>query len=271
MAKAGAAAHYSKMAYYYDEIYANIVDYEKQTRFLEKIIRKHMGKRPRTVLDIACGTGNYTFVFAKHGYKATGVDVSEEMLRVARTKAGERDNPRFYKMDMRRMRLDQRFDVATVLFGGFGYLEQEKDVGLFLASVSKHLSRRGVLMFEFWQNSAIMPAASGKTGTKSWDRTETGIREIIRLHHSRYDPHTNILSIRFDLHIIDRKKKELVDEFSETHRVKTYSISQMRAILEQNGLKPLAFYDADLASAEKGEVTPASFSTFRVMAVARPH
>jgi len=77
------------MAYYYDEIYATIVDYEKQTRFLEKIIRKHLGRRPRSVLDIACGTGNYTFVFAKHGYKATGIDVSEEMLRVAQRKAGE--------------------------------------------------------------------------------------------------------------------------------------------------------------------------------------
>ena len=64
MEKAGAAGHYSKMAYYYDEIYANILDYEKQTRFLEKIIRKHLGKRPRSVLDIACGTGNYTFLFA---------------------------------------------------------------------------------------------------------------------------------------------------------------------------------------------------------------
>src|SRR5437867_13050472 len=102
------------MAYYYDEIYATIVDYEKQTRFLEKKIKKHLGRRPRSVLDIACGTGNYTFVFAKHGYRATGIDVSEEMIRVARGKAGERDTPTFYKLDKRKIRPDQRYDAAKV-------------------------------------------------------------------------------------------------------------------------------------------------------------
>ena len=269
MAKTRVAAHYSKMAYYYDEIYATIVDYEKQTRFLEKIIGKHLGRRPRSVLDIACGTGNYTFVFAKHGYRATGIDVSEEMLKIARGKVGGQDNPRFYKMDMRKIRLDQRSDVATVLFGGFGYLEKEEDVRLFFSSVSNHLNRRGLLMFEFWQNSAVLPASTGKSGMKSWDRAETGDRLIVRLNLSRYDPHTNVLDVKFDFYIMDRKKKELVDEFSETHRVRTYSISHMRALLEHHGLKALAFYDADLARAEKGEVAPAFFSTFRVMAVAR--
>jgi len=269
LAKTRATAHYAKMAEYYDEIYATIVDYEKQTRFLEKIIKKHLGRRPRSVLDIACGTGNYTFVFAKHGYRATGIDVSEEMLRVARGKAGERDNPIFYKMDMRKIRLDQRYDAATVLFGGFGYLEKEEDVGLFFGSVSNHLNRRGLLMFEFWQNSAVLPAATGKSGMKSWDLSETGDRLIVRLNLSRYDPHSNVLDVKFDFYIMDRKKKELVDEFSETHRVRTYSISHMRALLEHHGLKALAFYDADLARAEKGEVAPAFFSTLRVMAVAR--
>jgi len=257
------------MAYYYDEIYANILDYEKQTRFLEKIIRKHLGPRPRNILDIACGTGNYTFVFAKHGYNVTGIDVSDAMLKVARGKAGDKENPRFYKMDMRQIRLKEQFDVATVLFGGFGYLEKEEDVGQFFVSVGKRLNRHGLLMFEFWQNSAVLPASTGKSGMKSWDRAETDDLKIVRLNLSRYDPHTNVLDVKFDFYITDRKHRKLVDEFSETHKVKTYSISQMRGLLQQNGLKALAFYDVDLVRAEKGEVAPASFSTFRVMAVAK--
>src|SRR5260370_9943248 len=128
----------------------------------------------------------------------------------------------------------------------------------------------GVLLLAFWRLSAALPAATGKSGMKSWDMTETGDRLIVRLNLSRYDPHTNVLDVKFDFYIMDRKKKELVEEFSETHRVRTYSISQMRALLEHHDLKALAFYDADLASAEKGKVAPASFSTFRVMAVARP-
>jgi len=192
-------------------------------------------------------------------------------LKIAREKVGSRENPRFYKMDMRKIRLDSKFDAATVLFGGFGYLMGDSDVGLFFSSVGKHLNGGGLLLFEFWQNSAIAPSAAVGSGMKSWDRTETVDRSIVRLNLSKYDPHSNILDVKFDFYILNRRKSELSDEFSETHKVKTYSISQIRELLARNGLRALAFYDADLNKASKGEVSPASFSTFRVMAVARPN
>jgi len=40
------------------------------------------------VLDIGCGTGNFSIKLAKMGCQVTGVDISDEMLRLARSKAG---------------------------------------------------------------------------------------------------------------------------------------------------------------------------------------
>lgn len=37
-------------------------------------------------LDVGCGSGNYTQAFFKQGFKITGIDISEEMLRKARIK-----------------------------------------------------------------------------------------------------------------------------------------------------------------------------------------
>jgi len=34
----------------------------------------------------------------------------------------------------------------------------------------------------------------------------------------------NVLDVKFDFYITDRKHGKLVEEFSETHRIKTYSI-----------------------------------------------
>ena len=257
--------HYSRMARYYDVVYANIVDYRSNVSYLEKIFRKHRSETSRSILDIACGTGNYTFVFADRGYDTTGVDLSNDMLEVARGKAAGRDNPRFLKMDMRKLELESKYDIATVLFGGFGYLLDEADVELFLAGIAKHLSQGGLLMFEFWQNSAILPAATRQSGMRSWDRTEDGDQLIIRLHLGRYDAQTNIYDVRFDFYILDRKKMGLVDTFTENHLVRTYSISQMRELLERNGFTALAFYDGDLGKSEKDEPNPASFSTFSAL------
>lgn len=260
--------HYSKMARYYDAVYANIVDYKSNAAFLEKVFKKHRDPATRTILDIACGTGNYTFVFSDHGYDVTGIDISDEMLQAAWEKARGRSNPRFVKMDMRKIKLESKYDVATVLFGGFGYLLGQEEVELFLTSLAKHLSPDGLLVFEFWQDSAILPAATGHFGSKSWDRAEDGDRLIVRLNTSKYDAQTNILDVKFDFYILDTQDKRLVDSFSETHLVKTYSISQMRELLERNRFKPLAFYDGNLGKSEKDEPIPASFSTFRILAVA---
>ncbi len=234
--------HYSKMARYYDAVYSSIVDYLSNVLFLEKIFAKHSSRRPKSILDIACGTGNYTFVFADRGYNTTGIDLSDEMLHVAREKGSGRSNPRFLKMDMRKIELDSEYDVATALFGGFGYLLGEEEVGLFLASVAKHINNGGLLVFEFWQNSAVLPGATGLSGQKSWDRADDGDRLIIRLNLSKYDSQSNILDVK----------------------------SQMRDLLERNKFKPLAFYDGNLGKTEMDEPAPASFSTFRVLAIATP-
>jgi len=262
--------HYSKMARYYDAVYSSIVDYLSNVQFLEKIFAKHSSRRPKSILDIACGTGNYTFVFADRGYDTIGMDLSDEMLHVAREKASGRSNPRFLKMDMRKIELDSKYDVATALFGGFGYLLGEEEVGLFLASVAKHINNGGLLVFEFWQNSAVLPGATGLSGQKSWDRADDGDRLIIRLNLSKYDSQSNILDVKFDFYVMDTKSRMLLDSFSETHLVRTYSISQMRDLLERNKFKPLAFYDGNLGKTEMDEPAPASFSTFRVLAIATP-
>jgi SAM-dependent methyltransferase len=255
------------MAVYYDIIYSKLVDYESQANHLEQIFKKH-GK-VKSVLDVASGTGNYTMIFAKRGYAATGLDLSDGMLRVARKKAGSAKNPRFFKMDMRRIKLPDRYDAVTVLFGGFGYLHDYHDVEKFLQGARSHLNRGGLLVFEFWQNSAITPAAITPSGHSSVDRIEADDELIIRMHLSKYDAVTNILSVNFDHYILDTKEKKLLDTFSETHLLKTYIISHIQELLERNGFKALGFYSGAIGNT-KAALTDASFSTFRVLAVARP-
>jgi ubiquinone/menaquinone biosynthesis C-methylase UbiE len=258
------------MADYYDIVYSKIVDYRSQVDYLEKIIAKHRRGRTESILDVACGTGNYTFVFARRGYRTTGIDISDEMLRVAKEKAGRKTNPRFFKSDMRKIDLQAKYDVAVVLFGGFGYLLEQGEVGEFLAGVAKQLNKGGLLIFEFWQNSAIFPAAARPSGQKTWDRVEEDRRSIVRLNTSKYDAQTNILTMTFDFYVFNIKTKKLVDKFSETHLVKTYALSHIQALLERSDFKALAFYDGDLGKTKKDDLAKASFSTFRVLAVARP-
>src|SRR6185295_14020322 len=64
--------------------------------------------RDLTIADIGCGTGSLTFELARFARKVIGVDLSQEMLRRARTVARERDvcNVEFHQGDALKLPLD---------------------------------------------------------------------------------------------------------------------------------------------------------------------
>ena len=53
------------------------IEYDKFVEFYEEIFGD--GK-PKTIIDLGCGSGNITIPLAKRGYKAAGIDISAEML-----------------------------------------------------------------------------------------------------------------------------------------------------------------------------------------------
>ena len=95
---------YHELAQSYDRL-TNDVDYEATVDFYYEILKRE-GLRPRTAVDLACGTGSVTAILAKKGLQVTGVDMSEEMLTVAQQKAAELDNqPRFVCQPLQDLRL----------------------------------------------------------------------------------------------------------------------------------------------------------------------
>lgn len=81
-------------------------------------------KRSSPVLQIGCGPGRVLIPLARAGYPVMGVDNSPEMLtRVRKNVAREAEDVRkritIRKDDMRRFRLDQRFNLIVIPGRGF--------------------------------------------------------------------------------------------------------------------------------------------------------
>lgn len=100
-------------------------------RWRKKAMKVVGAGRKDLVLDIACGTGDFSIEALKHGVKRViGADISEKMLDVAREKAknkgltGQLD---FQYGDSENLSFeDNTFDAVTVAFGvrNFEHLEQ---------------------------------------------------------------------------------------------------------------------------------------------------
>ena len=74
---------YGSVAEFYDALNADF-DYQAYASYIVGRIKANEKIDSSLVLDLACGTGKMTFLLREHGYDMTGVDISEEMLGVAR-------------------------------------------------------------------------------------------------------------------------------------------------------------------------------------------
>ena len=92
-------------------------------RRFEETLRQTEKQAIHSVLDIGCGPGRYTAAFALQGKEVVGIDIAEEMLKIAQ------DNIDAYNVtadlilgDYLSVRFDRVFDVAC-LMGFFDYIE----------------------------------------------------------------------------------------------------------------------------------------------------
>jgi ubiquinone/menaquinone biosynthesis C-methylase UbiE len=102
------AQHYDKSR----EVPAEII-----IKAINKMECLHLIHKNNTVLDVGCGTGQFASCFAQLGYETTGIDISEEMLNVARQKS--QNNIAYIKRDARSLIFDDcTFDcvVSSKLF-----------------------------------------------------------------------------------------------------------------------------------------------------------
>ena len=136
---------YSKLAKIYDALYS-FKNYEAEAKRLHEIIAEKKTSPGNALLDVACGTGNH-LAFLKKLYAVEGVDLTPEMLEVARTRHPE---IMFHQGDMRTFELARRFDIVTCLFSSIGYMRSPQDLRAATINMARHLNPGGVLIIEPW-------------------------------------------------------------------------------------------------------------------------
>jgi SAM-dependent methyltransferase len=131
---------------YYDRIYW-WKDYSQEVGFLVKAFGR-CGIRGRRVLEVACGTGNHTRLLLERGFEVTGVDISDDMLRIARSKVKGR--AKFLRADMRDLDavVEGKYDAAICLFSSISYNLTIKDLRRAIQGLYDHLAEPGVVVFD---------------------------------------------------------------------------------------------------------------------------
>ncbi len=176
--------NFSRCAHSYDK-YANI-----QHLAAGELLKELPAEGIRNILEIGCGTGNYTLLL-KNKFKAakiTVVDISREMIAVARQKFGATKID-FVVADAEEMAIADRFDLITAnaTFQWFEDIEES------MARYKNALTDNGLLAFSIFGpltfrelNESLKKALHEETRIRaSYFLTEEGLKKILGRHFRR--------------------------------------------------------------------------------------
>ncbi|MHA1989462.1 MAG: class I SAM-dependent DNA methyltransferase [Candidatus Hodarchaeales archaeon] len=228
---------YNKSAEYYDFIYLNKEDleYDKIVRDFLQLSKEILGRDLKTLLDLGCGTGTLAIKFTNNNVNVTGLDISKEQLKIAKQKIETKKmDISLHEGDMSEFFIDEKFDAAGAFFSGFCYLLTDEQVIRFLINMEKLINSRGILFFEFWNSHAIKP------NLKSHLIREEGDLKLLRYNTIEFDVETGIATM--PMHHLVTKNKEVIADFTEVHKLRTYTIPHLKALIKQTPWKIKEIY-----------------------------
>lgn len=134
---------------YYDSMYVKPERYKMEAEALVSLTRKYLLSGGNRLLDIACGTGPHIPFLQEH-FDVTGLDLSAEMLELARQKL---PGVRFILADMTNFSINEKFDIVACLYGSIGMVGSLEKMRQAVHTFGDHLNPGGLLVLTPWSTT----------------------------------------------------------------------------------------------------------------------
>lgn len=228
---------YEALADVYDR-FTDDFDYDAWTNWYRMLIGR-VAPQAREICDCGCGTGSIAVRLAKMGYHITGIDLSEDMLRVASDKARAWGvNIRWARQNMCQLALPRPVDALICACDGVNYLTEEAAVGRFFAAAFRAVKPGGAFAFDISNREKLAEMArQGLYGEDRENETYLWMNEM--------DEEKRLLHMQ--LAIFVREKDGRFRKFEETHVQRAHGVNELATLLTQAG-----FTDVEIMGGDEG-------------------
>lgn len=201
------------------------IDHEEETELFTRVIKENSLIEAKTLLHLGCSSGYSDYTFKKH-FKVTGVDISNDMLKLAR-----KLNPEVvYRYgDMRTVQLEGQFD-AVVILDSITYMSTIDDLKCAFSTAYYHLREGGTFLTvveeapeKFKQNNTFFSIHS---------KNDT---EIVFIENC-YDPDTSDTTYESTFIILVRHKGKL-EIHTDRHVCGIFPLKTWTNLLTGTGFK----------------------------------
>jgi SAM-dependent methyltransferase len=142
---------YHSLSEIYEGMYQTFINYDDEFRFYSKILSSHQCE---SLVEIGCGTGHLAQRFTQGKFQYSGLDLSEDMLTIARRKTPD---AKFMAGDMRDFHLADKQDSCIITGRTLSYLITNMDVLAMFKSVHQNLKSNGIVCFDLIDALKFIP------------------------------------------------------------------------------------------------------------------
>ena len=223
---------YNEFSYFYDSL-TDDVDYKARTEYLCSLFCR-FDRMPTLLLDLACGTGGFSNEFAKRDVAVIGVDISPEMLSVAREKSAEVGNDILYLcQDGAELDLYGTVDGAICCLDSLNHITDYERFCKVLERVSLFLEKDRLFIFDVntvYKHEQIL-------GNNNFIIEND---DVYCVWQNEFEPKTNTVNITLDFFTEDGGVYyRAQEEFSE----RAYTHTEIKNALQAAGLKIEAVFE----------------------------
>lgn len=216
---------YTALAGSYDYLLRH-VDYQGWYDFLRRVMLTY-NPESEFVVELGCGTGRFGAKFSNDGFFILGIDLSAEMLRIARTRAYA--NYRIIRADIREFALANHPDFIFSVHDTMNYLTKTSDFLKALKNTARNMDEKSIFLFDLTTEYNIRKNFDGKKmhykkykSTIEWENT--------------YDPDLAIVTSKLSF------KEKYNPPETEVHLQRIYSREETEELIKQAGLELINVY-----------------------------
>lgn len=213
-------------------------DEDEAERAVELIVRHAALAAGSAVLDLACGAGRHVEHLRDHGYRAFGLDLSHDLLQVARA-----DGLPVVRGDMRVLPVNSgAVAMVTSFFTSFGYFPDEDDDLRVLAEIRRVLRPGGLFAVDFLNADRV------RAGLRPRDEVEIGRRRVVQTRELVEGG--RVVQKTIEIYEQGRRAPRVFYE-----RVRLYSPGELGEMMGRANLEPFAGF-GDYAGGPTGPGAP---------------
>lgn len=218
---------YGKFAGLYDPLMKD-VDYDKWAEYIASFLPEGNLR----IADCACGTGEITLRLARRGHMLTGLDISDDMLRIASEKARKAAlKIPFVCQNMVELALHRPQDAIVCTCDGVNYLDSLEDAERFFAAACNGLKAGGLLLFDISSRYKLENVLDCNTFAE-----DDG--EQAYIWKNCYDPESLLISMELSFY---QRQGELYRRFEEKHIQRAHGEDELLSAMERTGFDAAAY------------------------------